>query len=454
MDTKNEKSKQLFTQGNLNRAIWVLSIPMVLEMAMESVFAVADMFFLGKVGTDAVAAVGLTEALLWVIYAIAIGLAVSTTALVARRIGEREPEKAALSAVQANWMAILVSIPITVIGILFAKELLMAMGSTSELADYGSTYLTIAFTCNIVIILLFVNNAVFRGAGDARTAMWSLGIANGINLILDPCLIFGLGPFPELGLTGAAVASVIGRGTGVLYQVYMLFRSKGSINLSVNRLGIRFNIMLKLGRLSLGGIMQQLVESASWIILVRIIAAFGPASVAGYTIALRILSFAYLPAWGLANAAATLVGQNLGAQKPGRAERAVWFTGGYAASALFLVMLLFIPLGESLIGIFSRAPDVILIGEQCLRIISYGYIFFAIGMVLAQSFNGAGDTTTPMWLNIMALWFVKIPLAYLLAYYLEMNTSGVFTAITVSYSLHAILAFLLFNRGRWKNIQV
>ncbi len=444
-------TESILTHGNLNRAIRILAVPMVLEMSMESVFAVADVFFVSRIGTDAVAVVGLTEAFLYLVYAVSFGLAIGTTALVARRIGEQKPDVAARAAVQANWLGLLVSIPIAVIGVLTAEKLLLVMGASTELASYGRVYLGIALGGNLVVMLLFINNAVFRGAGDAKMAMWSLWIANGMNLILDPCLIFGLGPFPELGLKGAAIATVIGRGTGVAYQVFRLFRGRGRIRLAGTTLRPRLDVMKRLGRLSMGGLAQQLVETTSWLILVRIVATFGATAVAGYTIAMRVLAFVFLPAWGLANAAATLTGQNLGAGKPERAERAVWITAGYAAGFLFAVMLTFIPLAEALIRLFTSEPEVVKIGEQCLRIISYGYVFFGFGMVMTEAFNGAGDTMTPAWLHVVTLWLIKLPLALILANTLGFGPTGVFSAVTISYGILAVLAVFIFRRGKWKD---
>ncbi len=447
----HESSESALTHGNLNRAIRILAVPMVLEMSMESVFAVADVFFVSRISTDAVAVVGLTEAFLYLVYAISFGLAIGTTALVARRIGEKKPAVAARAAVQANWLGVLVSLPIAVVGLLAGGKLLMAMGASAELASSGRVYLAVALGGNAVIMLLFINNAVFRGAGDAKMAMWSLWLANGINLVLDPCLIFGLGPFPELGLKGAAIATVIGRGTGVAYQIVRLRKGSGRIKLAEVKLRPRPDVMRRLARLSFGGMAQQLVETTSWLILVRIVASFGTAAVAGYTIAFRILSFVFLPAWGLANAAATLVGQNLGAGRPDRAERATWITAGYAAGFLFIIMLLWIPLAETLIRIFTSDPEVVRIGEQCLRIVSYGYVFFGFGMVMTEAFNGAGDTMTPAWLHLVTLWLIKLPLAIILANSLGFGPVGVFIAVTISYCILAVLAVVIFRRGRWKD---
>ena len=427
---------------------------MVLEMAMESVFAVTDIFFVGRIGIDAVAAVGLTEALLWIIYALGFGISIAATALVARRIGEERPEQAAIGTAQAVWLGIFVSIPVFVVGVVFAEELLRTMGASVALAAYGCNYLIISLASTAAIMLLFINNAVFRATGDARLAMWSLWLANGLNIVLDPCLIFGLGPFPALGLEGAATASIIGRSSGVVFQAYILFSGRCAIRLTLGRLRFQLRVMRTLIRLSLGAAAQQLVESASWIILVRIIASFGPSAVAGYTVAMRILAFAFLPAWGLANAAATLVGQNLGARQPDRAERAAWRAGEWAAGALFCAMVLFVPLAEFLIRLFVDTPEVVREGEQCLRLVSYGYVAFAVGMVASQALNGAGDTTTPLWLTVVSLWIVKLPLAYVLSHQLGMESGGVFTAITVSYGILALMGLIIFRRGKWKSRQV
>ncbi len=443
-------SQQDFTQGSLSRAITLLAIPMVLEMIMESVFAVADVFFVSRLGAEAVAAVGLTETMLTIVYALAVGLSISTAAMVARRIGEKNPEGAAQAAVQGIGVALGVALSIGVSAAFFAPQLLTLMGASSEVVTVGKPYATLMMASNAVIFLLFLNNSIFRGAGDAAIAMRVLWIANLINLVLDPCLIFGLGPFPELGLLGAAVATTIGRGVGVVLQLVVLFRGSRRIHVRPHHLRLDPAVMSRLLRLSFGGIAQNLVATASWIALMRIVAAFGSFAVAGYTIAIRLIIFALLPSWGLSNAAATLVGQNLGARKPERAERSVWLTGFFNMCFLGLVAVVFIAIPRPIILQFTQDPAVVAIAVSCLRIISYGFVFYAWGMVMVQSFNGAGDTMTPTWVNLICFWLCQIPLAWILAHPVGMGPAGVFSAVAVSYSLEAVLGTLLFRRGTWK----
>jgi putative MATE family efflux protein len=447
-------SEQEFTEGSFSRAIILLAIPMVLEMVMESVFAVVDVFFVAKLGADAVAAVGLTESIITLVYAVAMGLSMAATATVARRIGEKDRQGAVVTAVQVIAIGMIVSLPITALGLIFAPKILTLMGASKNIIAIGSGYTTVMLAGNITIMLLYLINAIFRGAGDAAIAMRVLWIANAINIVLDPCLIFGLGPFPELGITGAAVATNIGRGLGVLYQLYVLFRGQRRIQL--DRAGLKFSphVMLHLLRVSLGGVFQILIATASWVGLTRIIAQFGSAAVAGYTIAIRIIVFSILPSWGLSNAAATLVGQNLGAKKPERAEKSVWLTG--LSNMLFLlgVGLIFILFAERLVAIFTSDPNVVPYAVDCLRIVSYGYLFYAYGMVIVQAFNGAGDTYTPTLINLGCYWLVQIPLAYWLAMPLQLGATGVFIAITVAESLLAVVGILIFRRGKWKEKQV
>ena len=441
-------SQQDFTEGNLNRGIVLLAIPMVLEMLMESVFAVVDVFFVARLGSDAIATVGLTEGMLTLIYAVAIGLSMGTTATVARRYGEGKTRDAATAAQQAILLGAGVATVIGVCGGLAAPSLLRLMGAPAEVIEIGAGYTTILMSTNVVIMLLFLNNASFRGAGDASRAMRALWLANGLNILLDPCLIFGLGPFPELGLTGAAVATSIGRGTAVVYQLAVLLRGQGRLKVD----GLRFesSVMLRLIRVSIGGVLQFLIETASFVLLVRIVAFFGSTALAGYTIGVRIIIFAFLPAWGLSNAAATLVGQNLGAGKPGRAERSVWLTGWYNMAFLGLVSVVFVVFARPLVQLFHDDPDIVAFGIQCLQIISYGYIFFAWGMVTVQAFNGAGDTITPTWINLFCFWVCQLPLAYYMARVLELGPRGVFWSIAICYSISAVVGIALFRKGRWK----
>ncbi|MEQ9353688.1 MAG: MATE family efflux transporter [Vicingaceae bacterium] len=443
-----------FTKGSIGKAILVLSIPMVLEMLMESVFAVVDIFFVSKLGAEAIATVGITESLMTLIYAIAIGFAMATTAVVSRRFGEKNYDKASITAVQAIIAGILVSTPIAIFGGYFAPELLVLMGATGQIVSEFSVYTTIMFSTNFVIMLIFVINSVYRGAGDANIAMRTLIIANGINIILDPVLIFGLSIFPEMGIAGAAVATSIGRGIGVGYQCYKLFDGKTRINVLKKHLVLRWDIMSNLIRVSLGGIGQFIIATSSWIGLVRIIAEFGSVSLAGYTIAVRILIFSILPSWGMSNAAATLVGQNLGANQPERAERSTWISAFANMVFLGIVGLIFFTNAELLMGIFTSDEAIIDVGARCLRIMSYGYLAYAFGMVIIQAFNGAGDTLTPTLINLVCFWIVEIPLAYFLAMNLGLAEEGVFYSIVVSETLLGLIGFILFKRGKWKTTQV
>jgi len=443
-------SEQDFTEGKLSRAILLLSIPAVLEMIMESIFVIVDIYFVSKLGADAVATVGLTESLITIIYAIAIGLGTATTSIVSRRIGEKNPDAASTAAFQAIFTGVIVSLLIGIPGAIFADKLLEVMGASTSIIEHMSGYTRIMLGGNIVIMMLFIINAVFRSAGDAAIAMKVLWIGNIINIILDPCFIFGLGPFPELGVTGAAIATTIGRGTAVLIQFYILFFGRKRVSLSFEHMVVDFRIMLKLVRLSFGSIGQNLIGTTSWIALVRIISLFGSEVVAGYTIAIRIVGFTILPSWGLSNAASALVGQNLGAKKPERAEKAVWVTGWINMILLGFIGLILVIFPEPFIRIFIDNENVISTGIQGLRIISIGFIAYGLGMVLVNSFNGAGDTATPLKINILAFWMIEIPLAYILAIKAGLNEEGVFIAIVVAESLMTLIAWIVFRRGKWK----
>jgi putative MATE family efflux protein len=430
-------SERDYTEGSLNRAVALLAIPMVLEMAGESAFAVADAFFVARLGGEALAAVGLTESVLEIIYAIAIGLSMSTTAMVARRFGEKNERAAARTAVQAITVGIATSIILGAAGVIWAPQLLRLMGASPETVEIGSTYTRIMYGTMGVIVLLFLNNAIYRGAGDAAMAMRSVWLANGINIVLDPLLIFGLGPFPELGLTGAAVATTIGRGTGVAYQFWGLSRGR-RLRVGASDVRLDLPIVRRLLRISGGGVGQLLVSQASYIGLIRILAGFGTAVLAGYVVAIRVVIFIIMPAWGLSNAAATLVGQNLGARKPERAERAVYVTGAWNMLFMTVITVLFVTFASQIIAPFIAEPESHASGTRALRIISYGYVFYAWGMVMLQAFNGAGDTATPTKLNFVIFWLFQLP----------------YWAIAIAYSLSAVIGILLFRRGKWKEKEV
>jgi len=442
-----------YTDGPIGRAILLLAVPMVLELVLESVFAVVDVFFVSRLGADAVATVGLTESLLTFVYAIAIGLSVGAMATVARRVGEGDADGAARAAVQAIALGLVIAVPLGLFGFLYARPLLMLMGATPEVLEHSS-FAAIVLGANGVIMMLFLINAVFRGAGDAAIAMRVLWIANLINICLDPCLIFGLGPFPELGVTGAAVATTTGRGIGVLVQLYFLSRRDGRIAITRRHLRLDPQVMLAMLRLSGTAVFQTLVATSSWVFLIRILATFGSVAVAGCTIAIRIVMFVLLPSWGLSNAAATLVGQNLGAGKPERAEASVWRATWYNVVFLGTIGALFVVFADAITAGFTSDPQVAPIAARGLRIISAGFPFYAAGYVLTQSFNGAGDTMTPTLINILCLWLGEIPLAYVLARSLGYGPSGVFWAIAIAFSAMSFVSAAVFRRGRWKAARV
>jgi MATE family, multidrug efflux pump len=443
-------SHQDFTAGSLNRAILLLAIPMVLEMVLESLFAVVDVFWVGRLGADAVATVGLTESLLSLVFAIGLGLSLSTTAMVARRIGEKDPEGAAVAGVQAIAIGLATSALIGVPCLFYAPNLLRLMGASPQIIAVGSGYARIALGGSAAIMLLFLNNAIFRGAGDAAIAMRLLWISNILNLILDPCLIFGLGPFPKLGVTGAALATFTGRSIGVAYQFYRLLRGTERIRILRRQIHLNLHVLLRLLRVSLTGILQFAIAHTSWIGLVRIVSVFGSAALAGYTIAIRIVIFVILPSWGLSNAAATLVGQNLGAKQPERAATSVWRTGFYNMLFLGGIGVLFMIFAEPVVRLFTHDPQVVPLAATCLRIISYGNIGYAYGMVMLQAFNGAGDTVTPTVVNFFGFWLLEIPLAYALALHTGLHSSGVYISIVVAEGAIAAASIVLFRQGRWK----
>lgn len=439
-----------FTAVSLKRAIFMLAIPMVLEMVMESIFALADIFFVSKLGADAVAGVGITESMLTIIYALGVGMSMATTALVARRIGEKNPEQASVAAFQAIVASIFISVLPAIAGIFFAKDLLRFMGASEQIISETYLYTAIIIGSNAVIMLLFVMNSVFRSSGDAAISMRVLWIANIINIVLDPCLIFGLGPFPELGVKGAAIATSIGRGIGVLLQLYYLLNGKHRIKLALRHFKISFAIMFKLFKLSLGAIAQHIIATSSWIIMVRLITSFGSEVIAGYTIAIRIIIFTILPSWGLSNAASTLVGQNLGAKRPDRAERSVWITGISNTILMAFIAIILVVFAPNFMRLFIADNSVVESGVLCLRVIGAGLIIYGFGMVIVQSFNGAGDTTTPTIINIFCFWLTEIPLAYLLAYTVGLDELGVYIAIVGAEALMVLIGIIIFRQGKWK----
>jgi len=423
-------------------------------MIMESLFAVVDVFFVSKVSVNAVATVGLTESVLFIIYSIAVGFSMAVTAFVARRVGEKEFKRAGDAAFQAIFLAIVVSVILGLAGFIYAEDVLRLMGGEEALISEGAGYAQIMYAGNMSIILLFLINAIFRGAGDPSIAMRSLWIANGLNIIVDPLLIFGIGFFPEMGVMGAAVATTLGRSIGVLYQLYHLLSGSSVVRITMDNIVLRVKTIVEMIKVSAGGISQFLIESASWIFLVRVISTFGSEALAGYTIAFRVIVFTLLPSWGMANAAATLVGQNLGAKQPERAATSVWRTAKYNALFLVTVSLIFFLFAQPILSFFTDEPEVKRIGISALEIICLGYIFFSYGMVISQAFNGAGDTRTPMWISLVVFWFIQIPLAYWLSIELNWQSNGVFYSIAIAHSLYAIVSILLFRKGKWKLIQV
>lgn len=443
-----------YTRIPLRRAVLLLAVPMVLELVLESTFAVVDIFFVSKLGPSAVATVGLTESYLFLLYAVAMGLSMAVTAVVARRIGEGKREEAAITAVQAIFVALLVSVAPALIGIFYAQDLLRLMGADAWAIEHGYRYTQWMLGGNAVIVLLFVINAIFRGAGDAAIAMRVLWLSNGLNIVLCPLLIFGFGPVPALGIEGAAIATNIGRGCGVLYQLWMLFHGGKHIGISLARLRWHGAMLWNIVRTSLGGVGQMIVAMTAWIFLMRILAEIGSAAVAGATIAIRLMMFTMMPAWGMSNAAATLVGQNLGAGHADRAEAAVWRIGWYNMAYLVGVSVLFFAFPQQLVGFFSGDAQVIKVGAEWLRILSYALWVYGWWMVTVQAFNGAGDTITPTKINLVFFWLIQIPLCYLLAIHYGWQELGVFWGVFVSETSVGLFTLWLFTRGRWKSAKV
>jgi putative MATE family efflux protein len=439
-----------FTEGSINRAITMLAIPMVLEMMMESLFAVVDVFWVAHLGADAVATVGFTESLLTLLFAVALGLSISNAAMVSRRIGEKNPKAAADAATQSILLGLMIAAVTGIAGAVFAPNLLRLMGASDSVIATGSGYARAIYGGSGTVVLLFLINGTFRGAGDAALAMRVLWTANIINILLNPCLIFGLGPFPRWGVAGSGIGTTIGRGTGVLLQLWLLTHGKSRVVVHLNQVRILPSLMLRLVRLSLGGMFQYLVGMTSWIALVRMTATFGSAAIAGYTLALRIILFALLPSWGMANAAATMVGQNLGARKPDRAEKAVWRAGFYNMIFLGMVAVVFIAFARPVVHLFTQDDQVVTMAANTLRTIAYGYVFYAWGMVLVQAFNGAGDTFTPTTLNLLCFWGWQLPLAWFLAFKAGLGPNGIFLAIAIAQSTLALSAMAVFRRGKWK----
>lgn len=447
-------AEQDYTTGSIDRAIVLLSIPMILEMAMESLFAVVDAFFVAKIGTDAVATVGLTESVLTLIYSVAIGLSAAATAVVARRVGEGKRKAAAVAGAQTILIALCLSVLIAVPGFWFAQDILQIMAKDGSVAAVGSQYTRLMLTANLPILLLWMLNGIFRGAGDATTAMRALWIANGVNILLDPMLIFGIGPFPEMGVLGAGIATTIGRSVGVGYQLWQLFKVGKIIRLRLNYLRPRWDVVVRLLKLASGSTGQYLIASASWIFMIYILGQISKEVTAGYTIAIRIIIFTILPSWGMANAAATLVGQNLGAGRPDRAEKSAWRAGFFNMVFMATVGVIYLTGAPFFIRLFTEEPATLAAGSMALRIIAAGYIFYGYGMIISQAINGAGDTRTPTILNFFCFWMIEMPVAWLLALHWGWGQSGVYYSIVIAESVLAVTAIGVFRRGKWKTVKV
>ncbi|MCT8338855.1 MATE family efflux transporter [Flavobacteriaceae bacterium TK19130] len=442
------------TSGSIKKAIFLLAVPMILEMCMESIFALVDIAFVSRVSTNAVATIGLTESVITLVYAVAVGFSMAATAIVARRVGEKKHAEANTAAVQVIILGIVVSIFVSLLGGFYPKEILQLMGAEPDLVAEGYRYTQILFAGNATIMLLFLINAIFRGAGNASMAMWTLVLSNGLNILLDPIFIFGWGPIPEYGVAGAAIATTIGRGSAVLFQLYILFFGATRIKLALSDFVLNLKVMWNFVKVSLGGIGQFLIGTSSWIFLMRIMSEFGSEVLAGYTISIRVMMFTLMPAWGMSNAAATLVGQNLGAGQPDRAEISVWKTGQYNAWFMAIISLVYLFFAETIIRLFSDAPDVVHYGSLSLQIVAAGYVFYAYGMTVTNAFNGAGDTRTPTIINFFCFWIFQLPFAYAAALLFDWGPKGVFWAITLAEVLIAVVAIVCFRKGNWKRTVV
>jgi putative MATE family efflux protein len=446
--------QQEFTSGSIRRAIFMLAVPMILEMLMESVFALVDIMYVSQVSVNAVATVGLTESVITLIYAVAIGLSIAATAIVARRVGEKDLKGASNAAVQVIFLGVFVAIIISVIGIMYPKEILQLMGGSPDLIEEGYGYTKVLLGGNITIMLLFLINAIFRGTGEASISMWTLILSNGLNLILDPLFIFGFGPIPAYGVEGAAIATTIGRGTAVLFQLAILFYGYSKIKIGIKDIIVRVSVMLNLIKVSIGGIGQFLIGTSSWVFLMRIISEFGSEVLAGYTIAIRVMLFTLMPAWGMSSAAASLVGQNLGAKKPDRAEKSVWLTSKYSAIFMGAVSILYLIFAPQIIKVFNNTEDVVKYGSLCLRILTAPFIFYGFGMIVLNAFNGAGDTKTPTYINFVCFWLIQLPFAYIVAINLNYGPIGVFWSIALGEVAMTIISIIWFKKGHWKLIKV
>ena len=446
--------QQEFTSGSIRRAIFMLAVPMILEMLMESVFALVDIMYVSQISVNAVATVGLTESVITLIYAVAIGLSIAATAIVARRVGEKDLKGASNAAVQVIFLGVFVAIIISVIGIMYPKEILQLMGGSSDLIEEGYGYTKVLLGGNITIMLLFLINAIFRGTGEASISMWTLILSNGLNIILDPLFIFGFGPIPAYGVEGAAIATTIGRGTAVLFQLAILFYGYSKIKIGIKDIIVRVSVMLNLIKVSIGGIGQFLIGTSSWVFLMRIISEFGSEVLAGYTIAIRVMLFTLMPAWGMSSAAASLVGQNLGAKKPDRAEKSVWLTSRYSSIFMGAVSVLYLIFAPQIIQVFNDTEDVVRYGSLCLRILTAPFIFYGFGMIVLNAFNGAGDTKTPTYINFVCFWLIQLPFAYIVAINLNYGPIGVFWSIALGEVAMTIISVICFKKGHWKLIKV